>query len=79
MHNIKNKKDTHLSKKKRILFKLTLLFIPLLFFTMFEITLRVFNYGGNRDLFIPASSPYTNYKKCNPLIAKGSPRNNFRF
>ena len=55
---------------KKTTFKIVLFFIPLILILVIEIFLRLFNYAGRHDLFIPASAPYTHYKKINPFAAK---------
>jgi len=67
---MKNQKTSELPKKKRIIFKILLILLPILSLLTFELILQLLNYGENLDLFIPASSPYTNYKKCNPSVGK---------
>ena len=59
--------DNSIRHKKRI-FTVILILIPLLFFIFLELSLRLFNYGGDLDLFISGSSEYTEYKMCNPRV-----------
>ena len=51
-------------------FKLFALSFPLVLFVMLELVLRLFNYGGNLDLFITASGDYADYYSCNPHVGK---------
>lgn len=55
--------------KKRIFWIITLL-LPVLFFILLETGLRIFNYGGNLDLFIGGPAGYENYLRCNPNVAR---------
>ena len=57
--NKKNKVDTNsTSKQKKILFYILTFLIPLLVFILLELGLCIFQYGGDRRLFI--SIPYDN-------------------
>jgi tetratricopeptide (TPR) repeat protein len=56
-------------KRERI-FRLLALFLPVLFFLLLEGGLRLFNYGGTLELFIPASGDYAEYKMCNPKVGR---------
>ncbi len=47
-------------------FYLIALSLPVLFFLFLEIGLRLFDYGGNLDLFMDASGDYAQYRVCNP-------------
>ena len=72
---MKNKKKTreniriNLSPTKKKVFGGVLISLPFLFFLLLEIGLRVFNYGGNLDLFIQGPEGYGNFLQCNPDIA----------
>jgi len=46
------KTETNLTPTKKRLFSLILWLLPVLFFIVFELVLRIVNYGGNLDLFI---------------------------
>lgn len=69
------KKKTHESKlklsksKKRIFWGITIL-IPFFILFLTEVSLRVFNYGGDLDLFIDGPDGYEEYKRCNPNAAR---------
>ncbi len=63
-------KTSWLKKKKRIIFGFISICLPFLFLSLFEVGLQVMDYGGTTDLFIPAPTPYINYMKCNPAVAK---------
>jgi lysophospholipase L1-like esterase len=57
-------------KNKKPFFIVITLLIPVFFFILLEISLRSFDYGDNLELFIPASEPYSDYKKINPVVSK---------
>jgi len=44
--------------------------LPLLFFLLLEVMLRIFNYGGNLDLFITVPGGYEEYSMCNPRVTR---------
>lgn len=47
---------------KKIIFKIILAAIPVLFFIVLELTLQIFNYGGDQELFVPdQSTPEQDY------------------
>lgn len=50
--NLQAKKNVEFSKSKKIIFWITLLLIPILFFVLLEIILRYNNYGENTKLFV---------------------------
>ncbi len=58
----------NLDPKRRRLFWLIMLFIPLLFILILELSLRMAGYGITTDLFIPAHGDYSKYYKINPLV-----------
>ena len=60
------KVQTQIDSKRARLFSLIALSLPLLFFLLLESGLRLFNYGGNLDLFLDASGDYAKYRICNP-------------
>ncbi|MDZ7359963.1 MAG: GDSL-type esterase/lipase family protein [candidate division KSB1 bacterium] len=60
-----NQRDTINSARARV-FYLIALSLPVLFFLFLEIGLRLFDYGGNLDLFMDASGDYAPYRVCNP-------------
>jgi hypothetical protein len=59
-----------LEPKKRILYNLIALFIPVVLFLLLETGLQIFKYGGELDLFITAPGEYSAYKMCNPYIGR---------
>lgn len=63
------KKITLPAYKKRIFWGITIS-LPILFFLLLEISLRIFNYGGNLDLFIAGPSGYEEYLRCNPNVTR---------
>ncbi len=73
-----NAKHTQKTIKKKIIrnsvkirfFYAIAFFIPILFFALFEITLRIFSYGGNTELFIPTPYEESKYYGINLNIGK---------
>jgi len=64
--------------KKKIIFKIVLLLIPIIFFLTFELLLRFFNYGDDFPLFTPMKSnteKETFYFKINKDVSKRYFRN----
>ncbi len=59
-----------LSPQKQMLFRIVMLFIPVLFFVLLEVGLRSINYGGDLSLFIPLKGEYSRYKAVNPSVGK---------
>ncbi len=59
-----------INSKHARLFYLIAFSLPLFFFSFLEISLRLFNYGGNLDLFMDASGDYAKYRVCNPNMAR---------
>ena len=55
--------------KKRI-FRIVLLLLPLVFFTILELMLRLFDYGGNLNLLIPAPGKISDYLMCNKNVGR---------
>ncbi len=55
--------------RKRI-YRIILILFPILFILLLELGLRLFQYGGNLDLFIDAPGGYSEYKMCNPYVGK---------
>lgn len=51
--------------KRKRLFYAILFLLPVLIIVFLEITLRVFQYGGNGALFVPVPDELANYKMCN--------------
>ncbi len=48
----KNISDATLSKPKKFFFRIIMIALPFIFLLLIEIGLRIFNYGGNLDLFV---------------------------
>ena len=44
--------------------------LPFMVLIVLEISLRILNYDGNLDLFIPAQAGYEDYLQCNPNVAR---------
>ena len=65
----KNSRPKPLSKKQKRIFILITLLIPVIFIILFESVLRLGNYGGDLRLFIPSTTGYENYLRCNPNVA----------
>jgi tetratricopeptide (TPR) repeat protein len=61
---------SELDPKREKLFRTIALLVPIFFFLFLETGLRLFNYGGNLDLFIPAPGEYSDYYMCNPVVAR---------
>ena len=59
-----------LSNKQKRIFTLITLLIPIVFIVFLEIGLRLGDYGGDLRLFIPATTGYENYLRCNPDVAR---------
>ncbi len=59
-----------LSPGRKRLFTIIAATIPVLFFVILEVALRIFNYGGNLDLFISAPGGYSDYYMCNPEVGR---------
>ena len=64
------KAKTTLSPHKKQIFWVVTLSLPVLLLIILEIGLRIFNYGGNLDLFIDGPEGYENYLRCNPNVAR---------
>ena len=62
-------KTTLSQHKKRIFWAITLS-LPVLILLLLEIGLRIFNYGGDIDLFIDGPPGYENFFRCNPNVAR---------
>jgi hypothetical protein len=59
-----------LSPRKKRLFILITLLLPVLLLLFLEICLRVFHYGGDLRLFIEGPAGYEEYLRCNPNVAR---------
>jgi tetratricopeptide (TPR) repeat protein len=66
---IANPTKPNLSIAKKRIFWITTVSLPFLIFAILEVSLRIFNYGGNLDLFIAGPPGYENYLRCNPEFA----------
>jgi len=67
----KAKEQVRLSKPKKVIFSFALVILPILILLLFELFLRLINYGDNPDLFI--NHPLKNYQEyeiVNPEIGK---------
>ncbi len=62
--------EQQFSSRKKALFSLIIVLIPVLLFTLLELTLRVVNYGDNYKLFVETESFGKKYKICNPEYGK---------
>ncbi|MCH8495733.1 MAG: GDSL-type esterase/lipase family protein [Balneolales bacterium] len=60
---------SELSPKRKILFTVIALSIPIVFFAVFELTLRVTDYRGDNSLFIQLSQDDGKYSITNPNFA----------
>jgi tetratricopeptide (TPR) repeat protein/lysophospholipase L1-like esterase len=56
--------------RKKRLFTIVLILLPVLFLVLLEVGLQVFHYGGNLDLFVPAEGDVSAYYKCNRNVAR---------
>src|SRR3972149_5452981 len=59
-----------LSSNKKRVFWIVTLSLPFLLLVILEIGLRIFNYGGDLDLFIEGPPGYANYLRGNPNVAR---------
>lgn len=59
-----------LSGVKKRTFYIAAFSIPVIFIIVLELSLRIFNYGGNLDLFIEGPPGYEEYLRCNPNVAR---------
>ena len=64
------KQPPTLSPRKQLIFRIVMLAIPVLFFVVLEVSLRLAHYGGNLDLFIPLKGTVHQYKMVNPVVGK---------
>ncbi len=56
--------------RKRRIYNLIALLIPIAFFLLLEGSLQIIKYGRELDLFIGASGEYSKFKTCNPYIGR---------
>jgi tetratricopeptide (TPR) repeat protein len=59
-----------ISKSRYRLFRTVLLLIPVLFFVLVELALRLFDFGGNLDLFVPGPGRLEPFYFCNQNVAR---------
>jgi len=59
-----------LNPRKKRVFTLIVILIPVLFFVLLETGLRIFSYGGNTRLFISGTDDISGYWMCNPEVAR---------
>ena len=64
-----NEKGGNNSRKKRIIFKTVAILLPFLVLFLLEISLRIFHYGNDLELFIEAPN-HTDYLVLNPAASK---------
>ncbi|HLA57257.1 MAG TPA: hypothetical protein VK622_00775, partial [Puia sp.] len=64
-----NEKGGNNSRKKRIIFKTVAILLPFLVLFLLEISLRVFHYGNDLELFIEARN-HPDYLVLNPAASK---------
>jgi tetratricopeptide (TPR) repeat protein len=70
LNSCKRLNAMQVSVKRKYIFPLITICIPILFFVILEMGLRLFNYGNNLDLFISAGGEYSEYYKCNPIVGR---------
>ena len=68
----KNSVDQISSSKKRIFWVITVS-LPVLFILLLETGLRIFDYGGNLDLFVDGPPGYEKYQRCNINLFHNNP------
>ncbi len=64
------KEIPQISKKQNRVFIVTTFVFFIVIVMVFELVLRLGNYGGNLELFIPSTKGYENYLRCNPEITR---------
>lgn len=64
------KQSREISKSKKRIFWLITFLLPIIFFLLLETGLRLFDYGGNLNLFIEGPKGYENYLRLNPNVAR---------
>lgn len=60
----------HLSPRKKQVFFIIILSLPLLIFILLELVLQLAKYGDNLDLFIDAPKDFPQYQMANPKVAR---------
>lgn len=68
-HEQIQQKEPFLDTRKKIIFSAIALLIPVLFFAVLEISLRVSDYRGDTDMFVTMESLDNKYKIANPNFA----------
>jgi tetratricopeptide (TPR) repeat protein len=58
------------SHSKKWIFRIILIILPFILLAILELILRLFNYGGNLDLLIPAPDQVSEYKMINKDVGK---------
>jgi len=64
------RRQKHTPVGRRRLFTGAMLLVPVVFFALIEMGLRIGNYGGTTALFIPAHGDYAKYFRCNPRVGR---------
>jgi tetratricopeptide (TPR) repeat protein len=70
MKSEKTLQQPSLSPRKKRVFRIVLLLLPLVLLAIIELMLRLFDYGGNLDLLISAPEKISNYKMCNKNVGR---------
>ncbi len=55
---------------KKVAFRVILVLFPILFLVLLEVSLRLVNYGGTLDVFVPGPGPLRDFYICNRDIAR---------
>jgi tetratricopeptide (TPR) repeat protein len=64
------KQQAPISPRKKRVFRIVMLLLPVVLLTILELTLRLFEYGGNLDLLISAPVKVSEYKMCNGNVGR---------
>jgi tetratricopeptide (TPR) repeat protein len=59
-----------LSPRKKRVFRIVLFLLPIVLLAILELSLRLFEYGGNLDLLIPAPGKVSDYEMCNSNVGR---------
>ncbi len=71
MNKQKSKDPAELSKHKKLVFRIILFFMSFILLFIFELILRIINYGDDYSLFINfPEEDYQEYKFINPDVGK---------
>lgn len=62
--------NSEISSSKKRIFWLITIFLPIILLIILEIGLRIFEYGGNLDLFTEGPPGFENYLRANPNVAR---------